>query len=142
MILYHFTTPIHLPAIMAEGVLRTTDSNLLKREGASPRVVWLLDTSFVGDKPDHGLHVAGFPDKRIIRVTVDVPDASRWLDWGKQRRHDPAWMRVMIHSGGGDKAARHWWVVNRPIPRHEWVEIVDMRTMTVQSKVVIGETDR
>lgn len=134
---YHFTDEDHLDRILVENVLRTTDPNLLKGDNGNDRVVWLLDTPTV--EYDHGLGVGGriigafegepvrMIDKHAIRIAVDVDDARQWLKWLTTHRHDPDWIRAIVKAGGGKIAARHWFVVPRPIPSSEWVEVRDMR---------------
>jgi hypothetical protein len=147
VLLYHFTAEFHLQSILREGVLRTTDPNLFsegpmtvqnKETGAittigeilGQPVVWLLDTPTV--EFDHGLGdgTRGL-EKRTIRVTIEVADASPWLRWLTARTYDAAHVARIVRSGGGKAAARHWYVVPRPIPRGEWTEVKDMRTGTL-----------
>lgn len=151
MLLYHFTSRLHLPSIQGEGVIRTTDPNLFAAGGPVTRldpetgevsttggpilgqpVVWLLDTR-TAEGYDHGLLLNYVVDKRAVRVTVDVPDAVQWQRWVTARRHDARYVGAIVKVGGGVSAARHWFVVPRPIPATEWVEIRDMRTGTVLS---------
>ena len=141
--LYHFTSEHHLPSIVADGVLRTTDPNLFATGPATfmdtktgevitvggpilgQPVVWFFDTPTV-PSGDHGLD--GSTGKNALRVTVVVDDGRLWLDWVKVRRHDPGWVRLVVRTGGGERCARHWYVVPRPVTRAEWVEVRDMRT--------------
>ena len=131
-------------------MLRTTDPNLFGTgpttyinrdigevfEEGGPTlgqpVVWFLDLP-TADSANHGLTMgpvispAQF-DKRSVRITVEVRDARRWLDWLKARKHDAKWVQVIVSAGGGKSAAHHWYVVPRPVLRAEWVEVRDMRT--------------
>lgn len=102
-------------------MLRTTESNVsFMRTGAGPDVVWLLDTPDPDDYP-HGLE--SVVDKRAVRFTVRTK-AERWLDWiDRQPNADPTTKAVLIETGGGMEAARHWWVTEHPIPRSEWVKV-------------------
>jgi hypothetical protein len=127
MRLYHFTSEYHLSRILATGVLRVTDPNLMVEPLAGSGVVWLLDMPDPWDDnldASHGLTEA----KTAVRITVDVPDARAWLDWLTSRVFQPTWVQAIIDTGGGVDAARHWWVVPRPIPRPEWIEVRNMRT--------------
>jgi hypothetical protein len=123
MTFFHFTHPGHLPSIMAEGVLRTTESNVsFTRPHAGPDVVWLIDQAEpdFGDEHDHGL----YPAKQGIRIEVAVR-AIRWLDW--------AWTSLMTHkdrsllikTGGGLERAEHWYVFPAPIPSSRWVSVTN-----------------
>ncbi len=120
MILYHFTSTVHLPLINAAGALTTTESNLSPtREHAGPDVVWLTSDP----EPDaEGHALAGScVDKTAVRITVDVPDAEvwGWLPWSRGHRIPKKWAR---HLERGRRPAT-WYVMERPIPRAEWVAV-------------------
>jgi hypothetical protein len=128
MTYFHLTHAGHLPSILAERVLRTTESNVsLVRTHAGPDVVWLFDQAEpdFGDEHDHGLYVA----KREIRVQVDVR-AIRWLDWAWSARMDPDDHKTLIKAGGGLERAEHWYVLPAPIPSRRWVSITNTNTDT------------
>jgi hypothetical protein len=124
MRLYHYTSTIHLPYILEAGVLLPTESNVsILREHAGPDVVWLLDRPLLPGE-NHGLQ-GSYADKTAVCITVEVPTkaAVRWLDWKPQKGMDPAWRSAFVRAGGGHGETKRWWVVTRPIPRDEWVEI-------------------
>ena len=125
--LYHYTAREHLPSIMAEGVLRTTESNLdFRRADAGPRVVWLLDTPTATDA-SHGLSYSVY-DKTAVRIEVRPQKAVRWAEWAKsQPAYDRTTAAVLARTGGGPEAAAHWWVSESPIPSSEWVEVHESR---------------
>jgi hypothetical protein len=140
--LYHFTSETHLPFIEQAGVLRVTDPNLFAEgpvsyldpttgqvEQVGPPikgtpVVWLLDQQ-VTPRDRNGLG-GSIVDKSKVRITVEVDDARRWLDWLTVRPHDARWVQTIIRTGGGLGAAKHWWVCPRPIPSSEWVDITHL----------------
>ena len=130
MAFYHFTSRFHLDAILRSGFLMPSESNVGSPhteagkffpygEDAGPRVVWLTDT------PDpvmgHGLlaHTTG---KDQVRITVDVK-AIRWLDWAWTSVMDPQWREDLIHVGGGEDAAAHWYIVPAPIRGTRFTDI-------------------
>jgi hypothetical protein len=130
--LYHFTAPVHLPEILRTRVLRVTESNgALREPHAKPDVVWLLD------EPDaagasHGLvhpdpEIAAEPmfDKRRVRFTVEVPDyrVERWVVWAARHGVDALTQAIIVETGGGIEAAKHWWVSERPIPSKWWTGV-------------------
>jgi hypothetical protein len=133
--LYHWTSLAHLRSILESGVLRTTESNVgspglvLKPAGEhyGPDVVWLLDVPVLHH--NHGLTMS--PDSQIqmrhdkteVRITVRVTDATAWTRWAPAKEMHPEWRRAFLKGAGGRDAARHWWVVEREIPRDEWLEI-------------------
>lgn len=129
MRLYHFTTTHHLPSILREQRLRTTDSGLeMLSSFKEPSVVWFLDTPDAGEK-GHGLD-GSVVDKREIRITVDVPDylCYQWLWWAAAHNIEPGWQEVLVKVGGGTEMAAHWWVVERAVGSHRWVKIENAHT--------------
>lgn len=71
-----------------------------------------------------GLHTA---DKTVVRITVEVPDdeAHHWPEWSRRQGIRNMLYKALALAGGDPE---QWWVVARPIPREEWVEIVDTGT--------------
>lgn len=120
MILYHFTSSVHVPLILADGYLKTVESNIsARREHAGPDVVWL--TTDGDPERHHGWQEWSPVDKLAVRFTVDIPkrDAHRWHEWAGRYGIDPAWRRALAAVGGSGT----WRVVTRPIPAAEWVTI-------------------
>jgi hypothetical protein len=129
MILYHFTSLIHLPVIEKAEMLRLTDSNIhITIPNFGPDVVWFTTepTASLG----HGLH--GFIDKKAVRFTVDVPDhwVKPWLPWAESQGMDPEWMGYLVEAGGGREAAETWMVTFRPIRKDRWVSIDKEKVMS------------
>lgn len=125
MILFHFTCREHLPSILAEGVLRTTESNMSPRRAhAGPDVVWLM-TASDPTAHGHGLEGSG-ADKKAIRFTVDVDKRGvhKWREWAIRRGINREWLTILARFGGSSS----WRVVERPIPREQWVSVRDMVT--------------
>ena len=135
MTLYHFTSIYHLPRIKQDGYLRPTESNLslyVPRQG--PDVVWLMDRPDPGEH-HHGLRGTG-ANKRAVRIAVNLPVpvpgqnygassfcAFPWISWAKQLHIDKHTMKALIESGGGEEAAKMWWVCPAPIPSDYWVNV-------------------
>lgn len=116
--LYHFTSRRHLPHILADGFLRTTESNVsIRGEHAGPDVVWLTDTPTA--EAGHGL-IGSVVDKREVRIEVRTRGMA-WADFDREYPCD--WRETFVARGGGESAARHWYVVPRRISSSEWVNV-------------------
>lgn len=123
--LYHFTSKIHLPRILESGFLKVVESNMSKtRLRAGPDVVWLTKSAEV--QSHRGWSAGSSADKTEIRFEVDIParEAHRWRDWARSRGIASEWMAALAAVGGSGT----WYVVLRPIPAAEWVEIIDTST--------------
>jgi hypothetical protein len=120
VIAYHFTHPLHLPAILKAQRLTRTESNLsLRVAHAGPDVVWLTDCPEPGDGDDHGLYA----EKRIVRFIVELPDSDvfRWVPWARRRGATRKTIETFNSTGGG--LADHWLITTRDIPMDEWVAL-------------------
>ena len=131
MILYHYTTVGHLPEILEDGYLDTTESNMSRTRGhAGPDVCWLTADSDPVTACGQWRYVPLAPgltvDKGRIRFAVDVAfrDVHRWRDWVRARGIHPEWARSLARAGGSGQ----WFVVQRRVPRTEWVEVTDTVT--------------
>lgn len=124
--LYHFTSPDHLPLILADGFLKTVESNVsFRREHAGPDVVWL--TTHERAEAGHGLENPRH-DKRAIRFTVrlDKRAVHRWREWARAKGSSAETMALLAEASGGGVSS--WRVTERAIPSSAWVEVRDMRT--------------
>jgi len=123
MLLYHYTSRVHLPRILRAGVLLPSTSNLdLVSEGRvheAPDVVWLTSHDHPG--AGHGLY-RSVADKTEIRITVELPRdwPKRWTKWAVAQGASARGMGWLTDTGGGQEAADSWWVVTRPIPFRYW----------------------
>lgn len=124
--LYHFTAPMasHLGGILHHGRIWQAPSVALKY-GDWPHpasaVVWLTDDP---DPANHHWTMAS-PIKCLARVTVEIADAERWIDFAKQVACPKWWQRGMSEIAGHQE--HRWWVVPRPVTADEWsnVEILE-----------------
>ncbi|MGW6704730.1 hypothetical protein ACWGDE_07545 [Streptomyces sp. NPDC054956] len=130
--LYHFTKPEHWPAIDASGCLEP-------RWGAAggdvPKTVHLSDSQ------DRELLPWAFRADYPIRFQVQIPeaDAHEWHPWGKKHVPSNAHQSLGIpvrrpdgwHLSQWNQGSAHWRVVERLIPRLEWIEVVDLEHNTV-----------
>lgn len=125
MRLYHFTALEYLDSIVKHGAIFPSESNVsLNIPHAGPDVVWLLDTPTIDHS--HGLEYARY-DKTSLRVEVEVP-AIHWLDWTYTHQMSHRDFSVIVTSGGGMKAANHWYVWPGKIKVHRWRSIVSTLT--------------
>lgn len=123
---YHYTSTEHLPRILDDGFLKTVESNVsFKREHAGPDVVWLSTNSDPGDdtlglQSDHH-------DKLAVRFTVELPKrlVHKWREWALAHGSHPNTIETLVRTG---ENASSWRVCERPVPRSEWVEILNRRT--------------
>jgi len=145
MILYHYTSALHLPAIADSQFLKLTDSNIGGPEGktpdefpvgphAGPDVVWLTDMDGQGTNADTlrealalnppPLMAGSLPSnyKVAIRFTVDIPDgdALRWDRFATDHGIHPRWKRTLEK---GYRKPNRWFLCPREIPRSEWTNI-------------------
>lgn len=127
MILYHYTSPDHLPLILRSGLLKPTESNVsLTRPHAGPDVVWTTTDPEPDGDPKWAAN--SFHDKGAIRFTLNLPRraAQPWSDWAARQGMQSDWKRSLIRTGG--PGWRRWHVVQRAILASEWTAITDMRT--------------
>lgn len=125
MILYHYTSVVHLPWIVDAGYLGLTDNVLHHDRIEEPGVCWFLDRPLVEIPYSHGL-AGSIVDKTAVQFTVDVPDGwvRRWVPWAQDRGVEPLWLTAMVRAGGGFAAADHWHVTFRTVPRNRWVSVL------------------
>jgi hypothetical protein len=120
--LYHFTSEVHLPRIVGSGELRVTETNArASREHAAPDAVWLTSDP----RPQvQGWKRGSAVDKTAVRFTVEVPrgDVMSWAAFCRLHRVPNAWRRALADVARPSKPST-WFLVFRPIPRAEWVEV-------------------
>jgi len=124
MILYHFTSARHLPAIARYGLtVGDVPTDIERNRGKCG--VWLTSDL----SPDgHGLEGSGYFKKRY-RLTVDVDGASpslvKWSDWAPANA-TPITIESLESTAGQRSVS--WWISFRVIPI-EWIlECVDMQS--------------
>jgi hypothetical protein len=121
---YHFTAPYrdgHLGAILREGEITTTDSNVSQtRAHAGPGVVWLSDDPRPAEQVGWA-YSTKTTAKVMGRITVELPakDVMAWRSFCVRYRVKSRWQQALAAAGG----AQRWWVAFRAIPAVEWVAV-------------------
>ena len=54
-----------------------------------------------------------------VRITVEVDDAQSWISWAKRHGINRKWLHTMTKGREADS----WYVVERAIPRDQWVAV-------------------
>lgn len=131
MILAHYTSPLHVDAIIGAGYLQPSESNVsMVAEGVGPDVVWLTSDLDAPLGEQSGMVHGTYALKRQVRFLVDVPEALavKWTDWSWTAKMDPEWRSIMVAAGGGPEQADTWYVVPVPVRKRFWVSAEDRVT--------------
>ena len=131
MRLYHLTSRVAADSIRADGAIKATWPLTRQSEGwwRWKSVAWLTR------EPDPHRQFWKVHQVSEVRFALDLPDddvhpwsvCKRDLPWNVRNgleRSARSWATV----SGGVAHPEDWYVVGRPIPRSEWVEIVDLLT--------------
>jgi hypothetical protein len=125
MIFYHYTCGQHLPKIMKDRFLKTTESNVsMLQPRSGPDVVWLFKKP-LSNKVCKMLQTVGGVDKSRIQFTVDLPrdEVLRSDKFFKKHKADKHWIKMLEEVGGS--RSKDWYVIDRRIPSTEWAEVYD-----------------
>jgi hypothetical protein len=130
--LYHYTAPTttHLGSILAEGQIKTTESNLsFTKPHAGPDVVWLTDSE---DPAEQEWTTDVSPAKRlaVLGVELDHERATPWPAWARENGIEDGVFEGLAATGGDPDS---WWVTTTPIQK--W----DIVSLTIAPQVVDGE---
>lgn len=82
----------------------------------------------------------GFRERRF-RITVEVPDAEIhwWIDWANANLENPGEVRMLTAprlvqipapNDPPDSHPDEWYVIERGVPRTEWLRVDDLHTST------------
>ena len=135
-VLFHYTTSLHIPSIMADGKLRLAESNLknwLKLgydNDAYNRgelklykpCVWMTTL----EEPnvfDLGLHSSA--DKTEIKITIKKqPYFKKWKDWSRANNIDKEWAQAFERG----RKPTTWWISEFEITMKDIVKIENRYT--------------
>ena len=128
-ILYHFTSPIGLSAILRSGHIALTESNLNIREG-NCGVVWLTSTP---DPKNHGLRFAdAIPaelDKTSIRISLPYKKPFKnWDEWSDAKGMDEGYKEVLIAVANAEETYMTWYISEAEIPIDDFLKVENMAT--------------
>jgi len=130
--LYHFTSPIGLSAILRSRCISLTESNLNTSHG-NCGVVWL--TSSPGSE-NHGLKfdnsIPAEFDKTTIRITLPYSDVYRhWDEWSTGKGMDESYKAILIRSAGAAETHKTWYISEAIIPIDLFLKVENMTTSEV-----------
>ncbi len=128
-VLYHFTSPLGLAAILRSGYITLTDNNLNVR-GENSGIVWLTSAP---DPKNHGLKFDGaMPaelDKTSIRISVaNSPAFQNWDEWSDKKGINTDYKTVLIETACARETYRTWYVSECEIPLGDVVKIENVST--------------
>jgi len=118
--LYHFTSRLHLPAILSSGALSRGDVPLSPTGGVN--AVWLTDDP---EANRQGWRHGSIVDKGEVRITVRIPVGDpalhRWQDFAREMKVEPSWYSVLdqVAGGGSDR----WWLYAGLVPKALFAEV-------------------
>jgi len=129
-VLYHYTCPHYVEAILDAGYINTTASNLgLDKANLYP-VVWLADSP----SPDNlGLFSSSkIPDeldKTFVRITVaKKPYMKHWEKWSKDKGRNEEWTQALITAPCAESTSHTWYVSERKITFEDILLIENLQT--------------
>lgn len=143
MILYHYTALMLLSKILSEGLTKgevwrkgitldrpqkidngvwfTTESTFKDGRHSIPSERILTPAECVYMRVPKG---AKIPNKRAVRITVDIPETSvvNWFIWSLKTTATNV-RRALIRTGGGEGAAKTWYISFDPIKPEQFTSI-------------------
>lgn len=127
--LYHFTSPMHLTAILQSGRLALSDSNLNIKSGGCG-VVWLTSSPA---PENHGLRfddaIPAELDKTKIRITLRYQTSfKQWDEWSEKKGMDKGYKEVLIGTAHAEETYKTWYVSEREIPLEDILKIENLAT--------------
>jgi hypothetical protein len=120
MKLHHTTDEVGIDGIISSGVIKTTWRCKLD-DDSMIELVWLTS------RPDGWLRTVG-PKTTTHRIEVSLPD-HEVMSWAELKRNPLLpWamarqFEVTANMHGIRSDPESWYVINRPIPLQEWIEI-------------------
>ena len=131
-VLYHFTSPIGLSAILRSKRIALSDSNLNINEG-NCGVVWLTSSP---DSKNHGLKfddaIPSALDKTSIRISLPYKEFfRRWDEWSDLKKISQDYKKIMIDVANAEGTYKTWYISEIEIPIDDFLKV---------ENIVTGET--
>src|SRR5215471_7310191 len=108
--LYHYTSQRHWERIQQDGYLRV---------GPQGFIALTDQPNLRPASEDAHWATAGPLDKTQVRITVITHEADPFSQYVTEHNVDQTWVAKQVQRDG----ATHWFVLDRPIPSPEWVEV-------------------
>lgn len=123
-VLYHFTSPAGLSAILRAGYLALSESKLNISYGDSG-VVWLTTSP---DPMNHGLKfddtIPAALDKTSIRILVRYKTSSKqWDEWSDTKGMNKEYKEALIASANAEETYKTWYISEREIPINDFLKL-------------------
>jgi len=128
-IIYHFTSPLGLSAILRSRYITLTESNLNIREG-NCGVVWLTSSP---DVKNHGLkfdeNIPAELDKTSIRISLpNRPSFKHWDEWSDRKGIASDYKEALISSANAEETYKTWYISESEIPIDDFLKIENITT--------------
>jgi hypothetical protein len=121
--LFHYTAPVtsHLGAILADGVIKTTEPNIsFERRHAGPDVVWLTDSDDT-TMQDWATDISPLKQLAVLGVELDPERVFHWPAWSRGHGIEDVTYEGLAASGGDPE---RWWVAPQPIQKWDIKRLV------------------
>ncbi len=136
---YHYTSMLHIDAILKDGYLKLTPSNLVQptdlhlvnvngipswvsQTDSIKPVVWLTSSPI---PEGHGLECGSNMRKKEVRITLSMKDSYEWWeDWSVKNRMNKNWKKKFI------RGFRYgtWYVSEEVIPVEDFLLVENLKT--------------
>lgn len=126
-VVYHFTSPHNLVAILKLGYLAVSGSNLNIAKG-NVDVVWLTTSPM---PQNHGLGETENMvfNKKIIRITVKhKPSFKLWDEWSDKKGINKEWKDTLIFTANAEETHKTWYISEHIIPFDDIIKIENVVT--------------
>lgn len=136
MILFHYTSFSHLSEILEDGIIKTTNSNLLEPTNMHVEnhvlvsdtdwykpVVWFSSELDFENANNNGLG-GGLMDKTEVAIAIDTTGPQmfyKWDEWAIRNNIQPRWFERLKRTGPN---WRTWYISERPVQITDTTRII------------------
>ena len=126
-ILYHYTSPLGLTAILMSKRIALTESNLNISDG-NCGVVWLTSSP---DSKNHGLKfdnaIPAEYDKTSIRISLPYkPSFKLWDEWSDMKGMDKGYKEALICTANANETYTTWYISESAIPIADFTKVENL----------------